>query len=257
MDRRVFLRSATVALGLTAATGGIGATTSTYVRRRIRAIAFDGFPIIDPRPIAAEAEQLFRGKADALIASWRARQFEYTWLRTLSGQYVDFWHTTEDALVFAAESVGVRLDGHSRRRLMETYLELKAWPDACAALELLHTNGVRLAFLSNLTAPMLDAVLKNSGLQTFFEPHLSTDRVRAYKPHPKAYEMALQALGASRDEIVFCASAGWDAAGAKWFGYPTFWVNRSGQPVEQLGVRPDGIGSNMADLVNFVLGIDS
>src|SRR5690348_6004773 len=129
MNRRVFLKSATVALGLTATTAGIGTTSSSHVRRRVRAVAFDGFPIIDPRPIAAKAEELFPGKADALIASWRARQFEYSWLRTLSGQYVDFWHTTEDALVFAAESVSVALDGHSRQRLMETYLELKAWPD--------------------------------------------------------------------------------------------------------------------------------
>ncbi len=36
--------------------------------------------------------------------------------------------------------------------------------------------------------------------------------------------------------------------------YPTFWVNRSGQPVEELGVHPDGIGSSMSDLANFVLG---
>ncbi len=67
------------------------------------------------------------------------------------------------------------------------------------------------------TTRMLDAALKNSDLGGLFEPHLSTDRVRAYKPHPKAYEMALHAFGAAREEIVFCAAAGWDAAGAKWF----------------------------------------
>ena len=50
------------------------------------------------------------------------------------------------------------------------------------------------------------------------------------------------------------AFAGWDVAGAKWFGYPTFWVNRSNAAVEQLGVVPDGVGSGMADLVKFVLG---
>jgi len=52
---------------------------------------------------------------------------------------------------------------------------------------------------------------------------------------------------------VGAAFAGWDAAGAKWFGYPTFWVNRLGAPVEELGVTPDGIGSGLGDLVKFVL----
>ena len=227
-------------------------SAGTRLPRRIKAIAFDGFPIIDPRPIAARAEELFPGKGNALLASWRTRQFEYTWLRTLSGHYLDFWHTTEHALTFAAESTGLSLTDKVRERLMETYLELKAWPDARAALESLRAAGIRLAFLSNFTERMLDAAVASSGLQSYFEPHLSTDRVRAYKPHPKAYEMGLQAFGAAREEVLFCAAAGWDVAGAKWFGYPTFWVNRMHQPAEELGVRPDGVGSGLADLVNFV-----
>ena len=65
--------------------------------------------------------------------------------------------------------------------------------------------------------------------------------------------MGLKAFRARREEVVFCAAAGWDAAGARWFGYPTFWVNRAHQPVEELGVRPDGEGAGLADLVRFVL----
>ena len=54
--------------------------------RRFKAVAFDGFPIIDPRPVAALSEQLFPGNGAELSNSWRTRQFEYCWLRTLSGQ---------------------------------------------------------------------------------------------------------------------------------------------------------------------------
>jgi 2-haloacid dehalogenase len=43
------------------------------------------------------------------------------------------------------------------------------------------------------------------------------------------------------------------AAGAKWFGYPTFWVNRANAPAEELGIVPDGAGSGLDDLVRFVL----
>ena len=32
-------------------------------------------------------------------------------------------------------------------------------------------------------------------------------------------------MGLRRDEIAFAAFGGWDAAGAKSFGYPTFWGN--------------------------------
>lgn len=246
IDRRTFIAAAGVAsLGVT-----IGARAS---HPRIKAIAFDAFPIVDPRPVVVRAEELFPNKGEALVSAWRTRQFEYTWLRTLTGHYADFWQTTQDALVFAAASTGLTLTSETRDKLVHTYLELKAWPDARPALEALRKAGIRMAFLSNFTTPMLDAAVDNGGLHGFFEPHLSTDRVRAFKPDPRAYRMALGAFQATHREIAFCASAGWDAAGASLFGYRTFWVNRSQQPPEELGARPEGSGSNLDHLVRFVL----
>ena len=51
-----------------------------------------------------------------------------------------------------------------------------------------------MAFLSNFTAAMLDQAVKNSGLEGIFDDHLSTDRVRAFKPDPQAYRMAMSAF---------------------------------------------------------------
>jgi 2-haloacid dehalogenase len=220
---------------------------------KIKAIAFDGFPIIDPRSVFAKAEEIFPGKGTELSNSWRTRQFEYTWLRTLGGHYADFWQVTEQALVFAAKTLRIDLSAHQRDQLMQTYLELKAWPDVAPVLKQLKAAGIRMAFLSNLTDAMLNAAVKNSGLEGFFEDHLSTDKVGAFKPDPRAYQMGLEAFRLKKEEIAFAAFAGWDVAGAKWFGYPTFWVNRLNVPVEELGATPDGIGSGLADLAKFVL----
>ncbi|HJW08065.1 MAG TPA: haloacid dehalogenase type II [Holophagaceae bacterium] len=249
--RREFLE-----LGALAALGGALGTSPSRLRlparSRIKAVAFDGFPVIDPRPVAARAEELFPGRGAELMNAWRTRQFEYTWLRTLSHQYADFWHVTEEALRFAAKSLKLELPGETRDRLLGTYLELKAWPDVAPALKALKAAGIRMAFLSNFTAPMLDAALKNASLDGFFEPHLSTDRVRAYKPDPRAYQMGLDAFKLKRDEVAFAASAGWDVAGAAWFGYPTIWINRMDQPAEELGVAPAATGRDLRDLVAFV-----
>ena len=219
---------------------------------KIKAIAFDGFPIIDARPVAARIEELFPGKGLELGNAWRTRQFEYTWLRTLGGHYADFWQITEQSLVFAARSLKIDVTADQRDQLMQTYLGLKAWPDVLPALKQLRDAGIRMALLSNLTDMMLDAAVKNSGLEGFLEGHLSTDKVRAFKPDPRAYQMGVDAFNMKKEEIVFAAFAGWDAAGARWFGYPTFWVNRLNTPVEELGVVPDGVGSGLGDLVKFV-----
>jgi 2-haloacid dehalogenase len=100
---------------------------------------------------------------------------------------------------------------------------------------------------------MLDAGIRNSRLDGVFDHVLSTDLVKAFKPDPRAYQMGLDALGMGADRILFAAFAGWDAAGAKSFGYPTFWVNRQNQPGEELGVAPDATGANLNDLVEFLL----
>ena len=245
LDRRTFVTLAAATLASPAARAA---------PRPIKAIAFDGFPITDPRPVFAKVEEIFPGRGRALSEAWRTRLFEYTWLRSLGGRYADFWHVTEQSLVFAAKASGVDLTPEQREAIMQTWLTLKAWPDVAPALKDLKAANIRMAFLANLTAPMLDAVVKNSALDGFFEPHLSTDRVQVFKPDPRAYQMGPDAFKLPKEEIAFAAFAGWDAAGAKWFGYPTFWVNRGNARSEELDAMPDGVGTGMADLVKFVLG---
>ena len=218
---------------------------------RFQAVAFDAFPIFDPRPIARLAEELFPGKGQELGNAWRTRQFEYQWLRVLGGRYEDFWRTTEEALIFASAQLGLDLTSERRDRLMQSYLELTAWPDAPAALASLKDAGIRLAFLSNMTERMLESGIRRAKLEGLFEQVLSTDRIRTYKPDPRAYRMAIDALRLEREEILFVSFAGWDAAGARWFGYPTYWNNRLGLPPEELGVRADGTGRDLSGLPAF------
>jgi len=94
--------------------------------------------------------------------------------------------------------------------------------------------------------------MKNAGLQNAFDEVLSTDKIRSYKPDPRAYQMGVDALKLPREEILFVSFAGWDAAGAKSFGYPVFWVNRLGLPQEELGLSADGSGRDLTDLVRYI-----
>ena len=111
--------------------------------------------------------------------------------------------------------------------------------------------GFRLALLSNFTAAMLNACIKSAKLDGLFDAVLTTDQ-REYKPDPVAYQLGVDALKLQREEIIFVAFAGWDAAGAKAFGYPTYWVNRLNLPAEELGDSLDGNGSDLSGLVDFL-----
>ena len=249
LDRRGFvnLAAASAAATLTA-TGSRAAGAGS----RFKAIAFDGFVIFDGRPVATLTEELFPGRGTEFGNVWRSRQFEYTWLRTITGNYADFWQVTREALIYTAKLLKLELTSEKRDRLMGSFLQSKAWPDVLPTLTALKEAGIRMAFLSDLSAEMLDANVRNAGLEGLFGEHLSTDRVRAFKPDPRAYAMGIELFKLKRDEIVFAAFGGWDAAGAKRFGYPTFWCDRLNLPIEELGVVPDRIGSSTVDLAAFI-----
>jgi 2-haloacid dehalogenase len=247
LDRRSFLELAAAAV-VTAPAVRTATSAPCY-----RAVAFDAFPILDTRPIGTLAERLFPGKGQALTDLWRTRQFEYQWLRALSGQYADFWRATGDALTFAARTLGLALTPADQTTLMNVYLELPVWPDAARALKTLRDAGVKLALLTNMTAPLVVGAIRRGGLEGVFDRVISTDAIRTYKPDPRAYQLGVDALRLPKDAILFAAFAGWDAAGAKAFGYPTFWVNRFGSEAEQLGAPPDRVGRTLDDLVHFVL----
>jgi 2-haloacid dehalogenase len=64
--------------------------------------------------------------------------------------------------------------------------------------------------------------------------------------------MAVDAFGLQREGIAFAAFAGWDAAGAKWFGFPSVWVNRLNSAADELAVTPDLTCPDLSGLVSFV-----
>lgn len=253
MNRREFMALAASGLASYALGPGSGnAGRDQAPKMEIKAIAFDAFPIFDPRPVFAMAEELFPGRGAALGDEWRTRQFEYTWLRVVAQRYADFWQVTEDALTFAANKLKLDLSAEKRERLMSGYLNLKAWSDVPPALSALKNSGLKLAFLSNFTPHMLQANIKSAGLPGIFEHVISTDQARTFKPDPRAYQLGLESLGLQRNQILFAAFAGWDAAGARLFGYPTFWVNRLKAPTEELNAVPDASGGSLLDLLQFL-----
>lgn len=246
MNRRAFAALAATSLA------GANPFSHAEDANRIKAIAFDGFVIFDPRPIAALAESLFPGRGNSLVGAWRTRQFEYTWLRNIISHYADFGQVTEQALVFACKLEKLELSPEKRAQLLQAYQAMTVWPDALQGLRQLRAGGFRLAFLANLTPAMMSGGIERSGLEGLFEERMSTDRVGVFKPDPRAYQMGIDGFKLRKEEIAFAAFGGWDAVGANAFGYPTLWVNRMSLPVEELGGKPYVVGHGMQDVLAFV-----
>jgi 2-haloacid dehalogenase len=232
---------------------GDAMASSNADSRQYAAVAFDYFVLFNPDSVITEVDRVVPGKARAFVDIWRNRQFEYSWLRSMTRRYIDFFAVTEDALVFAADAMHVRLTDTQRRRLMDAYLHLKPWPDTAAALRRLKAANLRIVTIANFSPLMLRSNAEHAGLSSLFDALISTDENRTYKPDPRAYELGLTRLRLRKQDIVFAAFGGWDAVGAKSFGYPTVWVNRFNQPLEQLTIAPDRVVRDLDGLLTFVL----
>ena len=224
--------------------------------REISALVLDAYgTIFDVHSVTRLADSFFPGRGAALSAAWRTKQLEYTWLRSLMGRYEDFDRVTLASLEWALESQGLPATDHARRALLNEYRRLAPYPEVPAALERLAATRP-LAILSNGHPDMLEAVVDNARLREFFRGGvLSVHAARTFKPSPTVYRLAEERLGVPCSLLGFVSSNGWDAAGAKAFGYRVFWVNRAGAPVERLGVRPDAIVKDLSELVPAVEGV--
>lgn len=175
-----------------------------------------------------------------LAFDWRRKQLEYSWLRAVADRHCDFWNVTEDGLDWALEAQGLD-DPATRKRLLELYWELAAYPEVPAMLATLKAAGKQTAILSNGSPAMLEAAVKSAGIGEQLDAVLSVESVGVFKPHAKVYDMVQDRFGCAREEVLFVSSNGWDIAGAADYGFHTAWVNRAGDPVDRLFGRPHHI----------------
>ncbi|GBD21271.1 Haloacetate dehalogenase H-2 [bacterium HR28] len=187
-----------------------------------------------------------------LLDHWRTKQLEQSFLRTILGEYVDFWKVTEEALDAVCAQLELELMPEEREHLLHGWLELDPFPEVQGALELLRERGQRLAVLSNGSPAMLESLLQHAELDTLFEVVLSADAVRRYKPSPAVYALAPAALVVPPERIMFCSANGFDVAGALRFGFQVCWVNRGNTKLDALGKQPHFTVHSLLELVEYL-----
>lgn len=213
----------------------------------LEALVFDAYgTLFDVHSAIKYCEELWPGKGAAVSQLWRSKQLEYTWLRSLMGRYENFETLTADALRHACAALHLGCDDARVADLMHAYRQLAIFPEVRAVLAAM--KGRKRAILSNGSPEMLNALVEANGLAREFDAVISVDALEIYKPDPRVYQLAVDALGIEASRIGFVSSNCWDACGAQSFGFNTYWINRSDASVDPLGVTPAHILSTLADL---------
>ncbi len=196
------------------------------------AYVFDAYgTLFDVHAAVRRHAEALGDKATGFSELWRAKQLEYSWVRSLMGAYQDFWALTEQALDFAIARHG-GIDPALRARLLEAYWSLDCYPEVPSVLKALKARGAKLAILSNGSPDMLASAVRNAVLDDILDDIFSVDALRMFKTAPAAYELVTTAYRAYPEVISFQSSNRWDVAGAAKFGFRSVWINRAGMPDE-------------------------
>ena len=227
----------------------------------IRLVVFDAYgTLFDVYSISSLAESLFPGQGQALSVLWRDKQIEYSRLISLSDpmnpmgsrHYQSFWDLTRLGLQYACQRLELELTPAKQKLLMDQYAQLTPFPENLAVLEALKALQIPAAILSNGSPDMLQAAVSSAGMVHVIDKVLSVDEVRQFKTSPQSYGLVADHYKVDVREVLFVSSNSWDALGATWFGFKSFWVNRQGMPFETLGPRPTYSGRSLRDILTLI-----
>ena len=203
----------------------------------IKAVVFDAYgTLYDVQSVRNAADEAFPGYGEIITEVWRQKQLEYTWLRTLMERYQDFSVVTRDALAFTLRCLALKYEPAVFQRIMGKYLHLDLYPDAKDALSALTDR--KLAILSNGSSEMLNALVRNTGLDRVLDATISIDSTKAFKPSRAAYSLIEARLGIPPADVLFVSCNPFDVCGAKSFGLQVAWIER---------VTPAAMASELAD----------
>ena len=182
---------------------------------------------------------------------WRMKQLQYTWLRSMTETYTDFWSITQDSLDFALETHKLQNDLALKERLLALYWELQPYSEVSRVLKELKKNGIKTAILSNGSPEMLSGAVKSSNLYEVIDEIISVETVKIFKPSAQVYKQVENIIGCYKSEVLFVSSNGWDIAGAAGFGFKTTWVNRLQDPIDRLPHKPMHIVEDLTSIPSF------
>lgn len=190
------------------------------------------------------------GVIDEVVALWRHKQLQYSYLVALMDAYRPFDEVTHDALEYALDYYGIRLPKSDRSAVSAAYADLDPFPDTASALGRLAETDLELAVLSNGAPGTLETLATSAGIADYFSAAISADEVGTFKPAPAVYRNAENRLDVPLAECWLVSSNAWDAAGAAEAGMGVAWVNRSGDPPERVGGGPSLVVDSLSSLAD-------
>lgn len=181
--------------------------------------------------------------SDAAGLRWRKKYLELTYG---CGAYEDYEYLVTES----ARQANVTTEAADR--LIESWPELEPWPEAPEVLKSLEQK-VPLGIVTNCsrTFGQEAAMQLAERANITFKAIITAEEAGFYKPDPRPYELALNALGTEAEKTLFVAGSPADVPGASDVGMPVYWHNRLGLPNREPDKKPDYEHESLEPLIKL------
>lgn len=136
--------------------------------------------------------------------------------------------------------------------IMSGFAQLPPHPDVVPGITRLATRGQRMIALTNGSVATADALLSGAGVRDSFAALLSVDAAGAWKPDPRAYELAVRECGLDAGDLMLVAVHPWDVDGAHRAGLRTAWIDRVGVPYPSVFSAPELTARDLVELAELL-----
>jgi 2-haloacid dehalogenase len=136
-----------------------------------------------------------------------------------------FREVAGQGLKLAMNELGLPAEGSDIEILTGSISAMPPFPEVVPTLQALKKAGFNLCIVSNTDDDIIAGNVAQLG--GYIDRVVSAQQAGAYKPSPKIFEYAYNALGVTKDEVVhICASPHLDHAAAREVGFRCIWVDR-------------------------------
>ena len=214
-------------------------------------IAFDIYgTLINPYGIGQVLQEILGAKAPAFNQLWRDKQLEYSFRQAAMQEFHHFTHCTKMALEYSDAVLQTQLSEANKKRLLEAYRQLPAYPQVPRVLQRLKDQGLEIVAFSNGAHRDLIALFEQAELVKYFDQVISVDEVRTFKPAPAVYHLLIQKAKANQDQVWLVSSNAFDIIGARAVGLKTAWVRPDPAAIlDPFGYQSTAIIKELSELI--------
>lgn len=151
------------------------------------------------------------------------------------------------SLAEAMAAFGVETDSTDLDFLIGNVSAMPPFPEVVATLKTLKDQGYKLCVISNAE----DSVIAGNvaQLEGTIDRVITAEQAEAYKPSPRLFNHAYEALGVDRKDVVhICASPMLDLTAARDIGFRCVWIDRATGRKAPSDYTPDAVLPNLSQV---------